>query len=88
MAATDKAYHLERNGANFYLKSPYTIHRMYPYRESNSSTHQQATHKNRGLPLDFINLWLGHACVVKYYSPTIADGKTFVLVFCVLWITV
>ena len=31
MAATDKAYHLEQNGANFYLKSPNTIKRMCPY---------------------------------------------------------
>ena len=26
--------------------------------------------------------------ILKYYSPTVADGKTFVPVFCVLWIAV
>ena len=31
------------------------------------------------------NLVDGH---LKYYSPTVKDGKTFFLVFCVLWITV
>ena len=46
---------------------------------------QEATQKVNFVPIKKENVVaLKVSDLLKYYSPTVADGKTFVLVFCVL----